>query len=89
MAPAVQASAMPFDVRWHTLLEAAEDLPADATLVTPLSGDRLRVTDVQEHRIIVEDLDAGETYPLQRVSCERQKMFTGSSQLSLPVGSLS
>jgi len=61
---------MPFDVSWHTLLEAAEDLPADATLVTPLSGDRLRVTDVQEHRIIVEDLDADEPRPLQREQFE-------------------
>jgi len=61
---------MPFDVSWHTLLDEAEDLPSDATLVTPLSNDRLRITDVQEHRIVVEYVDSGDSHPLQREQFE-------------------
>jgi len=61
---------MPFDVSWHTLLDEAEDLPSDARLVTPLSNDRLRITDVQEHRIIVEYAESGESQPLQREQFE-------------------
>ncbi len=40
---------MPFSVTWHTLLDECEDLPEDATLLTPLSQDRFRLADVQEH----------------------------------------
>jgi len=59
---------MPFSVTWHTLLDECEDLAEDATLLTPLSQDRFRITDVQEHRIVVEflDRDVDETRPLQR-----------------------
>jgi hypothetical protein len=59
---------MPFSVTWHTLLDECEDLAEDATLLTPLSQDRFQITDVQEHRIVVEflDHDVDKTRPLQR-----------------------
>jgi len=59
---------MPFSATWHTLLDECEDLGEDATLLTPLSQSRFRITDAQEHRIVVEflDRDVDETRPLQR-----------------------
>jgi len=59
---------MPFGVSWNTLLDELDDLPDGATLITPMSHDRFRISDVQEHRIIVEflDRDVDETRPLQR-----------------------
>ncbi len=59
---------MPFSVSWHTLLDELDDLPEGSTLITPLSNDRFRVTDVQEQRVIIEflDRDIDETRPLQR-----------------------
>lgn len=57
---------MPFNVSWHTLLDELEDLPDGATLLTPLSHNRFRITGVQEHRVIIEYDDKDETRPLQR-----------------------
>ena len=59
---------MPFSVSWHTLLDEFDDLPEGSTLITPLSHDRFRVTDVQEQRVIIEflDRDIDEMRPLQR-----------------------
>ena len=57
---------MSFDVSWHTLLDELEELPEGATLITPLSHRRFRITDVQEHRVIVAFEDGGESRPLQR-----------------------
>jgi hypothetical protein len=59
---------MPFSVSWHTLLDELDDLPDDATLITPLSHNRFRISDVQEQRVIIEflDRDIDETRPLQR-----------------------
>ncbi|QSG08501.1 DUF2800 domain-containing protein [Halapricum desulfuricans] len=59
---------MSFSVSWHTLLDELDDLPEDATLLTPLSHDRFRVTDVQEQRVVIEflDRDIDESRPLQR-----------------------
>ncbi|MFB6201405.1 MAG: hypothetical protein ABEI98_05280 [Halorhabdus sp.] len=57
---------MPFSVSWHTLLEEAEELPPDATLITPLSHKRFRITDTQEHRVVIELEESGESRPLQR-----------------------
>jgi hypothetical protein len=59
---------MPFSVSWHTLLDEADDLPADATLVTPLSHKEFRITDTQEYRVIIEytDRDRDEKRPLKR-----------------------
>lgn len=47
---------MSFSGNWHTLLEAAEELSSDATLITPLSHTKFRITDIQEHRVIIEIL---------------------------------
>ena len=61
---------MPFSVSWHTLLEELDDLSDDATLITPLSHDRFRITDVQEQRIVTEFLnrDIDETRPSSKTS---------------------
>lgn len=58
---------MPFSVSWHTLLEELDNLSDGATLVTPLSRDQFRVTDVQEQRVVIEflDRDIDATRPLQ------------------------
>jgi hypothetical protein len=57
---------MSFSGNWHTLLEAAEELSPDATLITPLSHTEFRITDIQEHRVIIEILDSDDSQPLQR-----------------------
>ena len=57
---------MTFSATWHNLLENLQELPQDATLVTPLSRKVFRITDVQEHRVLIEYHDADETIPLQR-----------------------
>ncbi|GAB7120743.1 hypothetical protein [Natrinema sp. JCM 9743] len=57
---------MPFSVSWHTLLEHLDDLPADATLITPLSHSHIHITDAQEHRVIVQFDESNEKRPLQR-----------------------
>lgn len=59
---------MPFSVTWHNLLDELDDLPEGSTLITPLSNNRFRVTDVQEQRVVIEflDRDIDETRPLQR-----------------------
>jgi hypothetical protein len=61
---------MPFSVSWHTLLEHLEELPPDATLVTPLSRKPFRITDVQEHRVLIEYREDAGTIPLQREQFE-------------------
>lgn len=61
---------MTFSARWHTLLEEAEELASAATLVTPLSDTRFHITDTQEHRIIIEFLESGDSQPLQREQFE-------------------
>jgi hypothetical protein len=57
--------APPFGATWGTLRDRCEELPEDATLVTPLSQKRFRITDVQDPRIVIEDTDSGDTQPLQ------------------------
>ena len=61
---------MPFSGTWHTLLDALDELPPDATFVTPLSRRSFGVTDVQEHRVLVEYRDEQGTVPLQREQFE-------------------
>lgn len=61
---------MSFRTLWHTLLEELEDLPAEATLLMPVSHKRFRVTDVQEHRVIIDVEETSETRPLQREQFE-------------------
>jgi hypothetical protein len=50
------------------LVEELDALPEGATLLTPLSHNRFHISDVQEHRVIIEFLDreSDETRPLQR-----------------------
>ena len=57
---------MPFSVSWSTLLEELDDLPEGATLITPLSHKRFRITDVQQQRVIVEFDEKDGQRPLQR-----------------------
>jgi hypothetical protein len=57
---------MPFSVSWHTLLDELDGLDDSAELITPLSHDRFRITDVQEHRIVVTFDGSGDRRPLQR-----------------------
>jgi hypothetical protein len=61
---------MPFTSSWHNLLNNVEELPGDATLLTPLSRKPFRVTDVQEHRILIEYREDDWTVPLQREQFE-------------------
>jgi chaperonin cofactor prefoldin len=61
---------MPLSATWHNLLDNAEELPGDATLLTPLSRTPFRITDVQEHRILVEYQDEDGTISLQREQFE-------------------
>ncbi len=57
---------MSFSTSWHNLLDNVEEVADDATLYTPLSRKSFRVTDVQEHRVVIEFEDKDETRPLQR-----------------------
>jgi hypothetical protein len=57
---------MSFTASWHTLLDELEDLPEGATLITPLSHRRFRITAVREPRVVVQFDDGDETRPLQR-----------------------
>ncbi|GAA0263324.1 hypothetical protein [Halobacterium noricense] len=61
---------MTFSASWHNLLENAEELPPDATLLTPLSRKPFRLTDVQEHRILIEYREDDGTVPLHREQFE-------------------
>jgi hypothetical protein len=57
---------MPFSSTWRNLLDNVEQLPSNATLVTPLSRKAFHVMDVQEHRVLIQYRDDDETIPLQR-----------------------
>ena len=61
---------IPFGVQWGTLRDRCEDLPDDATLITPLANNRFRMTGVQDQRIIIEDTDSVDSQPLQREQFE-------------------
>ncbi|WP_255194632.1 hypothetical protein [Natronobeatus ordinarius] len=61
---------MPFTASWRTLLDECDALAADATLITPLSETRFRLTDIQEHRIVIEFGDSGDAQPLHREQFE-------------------
>jgi hypothetical protein len=56
----------PFGATWGTLRDRCEELPEDATLITPLATKRFRISGVQQSRVIIEDTDSGDTQPLQR-----------------------
>ncbi|MGB9966258.1 hypothetical protein [Halobacterium hubeiense] len=57
---------MSFTASWHTLLDELDSLSESATLITPLSHHRFRITDVQDARVIIQFEDRDETRPLQR-----------------------
>jgi len=57
---------MSFRVAWDNLLDNVEELPADATLLTPLSQKPFHISDVQQHRVLIEYRADSETVPLQR-----------------------
>ena len=57
---------MPFGTSWHTLLDECDALGADATLTTPLTDTRFRITSAQDPRIVIEFVDTGDSQPLQR-----------------------
>ncbi|MFB6297600.1 MAG: hypothetical protein ABEH56_03680 [Salinirussus sp.] len=57
---------MPFSGSWHALLEELDGPSGGAELVTPLSHDRVRVTEVQKHRVVVTSTETGDRTPLQR-----------------------
>jgi hypothetical protein len=57
---------MSFVIAWHTLLEELENLPAGTTLTTTLSNNGFTVTDIQEHRVVIQYVDSGVSVPLQR-----------------------
>ncbi|WP_255193213.1 hypothetical protein [Natronobeatus ordinarius] len=61
---------MTFASTWGNLLAEGDALEDDATLLTPLSEKRFRITDVQEHRFVVEFVDSGDARPLQREQFE-------------------
>jgi hypothetical protein len=62
--------AAPFGATWGTLIERCEELPKDATLITPLSNERFRITNVQQQRVVIEDTDTEDSQPLQRAQFE-------------------
>jgi len=61
---------MPFSATWHNLLEPLEALPTDTVFRTPLSDRPFRVTDSQEHRILIQFRDDTGTTPLSREQFE-------------------
>lgn len=61
---------MSFRVSWHNLLDRLDELPEGATLITPLSHKRFRITDVQEQRVIIQLEASDESRPLQREQFE-------------------
>lgn len=61
---------MPFSVTWHTILEQLDEVPSDATFSTPLSERSFRVSDVQEHRLLMSYRDRSGAVPLKREQFE-------------------
>ncbi|RJX48722.1 PD-(D/E)XK nuclease family protein [Halonotius pteroides] len=63
---------MGFTASWHTLITELEELPEEATLVTPLSHDQFTISDVQDQRVVIQfqDRDIDPTQPLQREQFE-------------------
>ncbi|RJT07452.1 hypothetical protein [Halococcus sp. IIIV-5B] len=70
---------IPFGATWGTLLERCEGLPEDATLITPLTNSRFRITDVREQRIIIENTDTDASQALQRNQFEALAQHTADA----------
>ena len=62
---------MPFSITWHTILEELEEVPADATFVTPQSDRPFKLEDIQEHRLLISYRDQNTTLPLKRSQFEQ------------------
>ena len=62
---------MPFSITWHTILAELEEVPADATFVTPLSDRPFKLEDIQEHRLLISYRDQNTTLPLKRSQFEQ------------------
>jgi hypothetical protein len=71
--------AAPFGATWGTLIERCEEVPEDATLITPLSNKRFRVAEVQQQRIIIKDTDTDDSQSLQREQFEALAEHTRNS----------
>jgi len=63
---------MAFSASWQTLLRELEELPDEATLITPLYHDRFIISSVQQQRVVVQflDKDIDPNQPLQREQFE-------------------
>ena len=61
---------MSFTASWRTLLDECDALAEDATLITPFTDKRFRITDVQDPRIVIEFVDSSDAQPLQREQFE-------------------
>jgi len=61
---------MPFSVTWHLIIEQLDEIPDDATFVTPLSERSFRLSDIQEHRLLMSYRDQSGTIPLKREQFE-------------------
>ena len=61
---------MPFSVTWHTITGQLDEIPSDATFLTPLSERSFRASDVQEHRLLISYRDQDGTIPLKREQFE-------------------
>jgi len=71
---------MSFSSTWHNLIDNVEELPDDATLLTPLSNKSFAVGDTQEHRILIEYREDDRTVPLQRDQFETLARHVEGSQ---------
>lgn len=57
---------MTFRTSWYTLLDECDALTEGATLITPLTNTRFRITSAHDHRIDIEFTDTGDSQPLDR-----------------------
>jgi polyhydroxyalkanoate synthesis regulator phasin len=57
---------MTFSSTWQNLLDNLDELPSEATLITPLSRKAFGVTGIQEHRVLIQYRDDDDTIPLQK-----------------------
>jgi len=58
---------MSFRFSWHNLPERLDELSKGVTLRTPLLNGRFPITDGQEHNIIIELVDTGESLRQRKV----------------------
>lgn len=61
---------MSFNADWLSLPGGCNALSANATLITPLASERLKITENQEYRIIIKFATSRQTQSLQREQFE-------------------